>query len=336
METPDILVSVLVPAFNARATIDETLFSVRYQTYRKLEIIVVDDGSHDGTLEIAKRHAAMDSRVRLLMQRHAGVANARNRALSEASGMFVAPIDADDLWHPEKIEKQVLKMLECGPNICLVYTWYAWIDDESRIMNLLTPCNEGSVFTKLWAENFIGNASSPLIRRQAIVDAGGYDPSLLARNAQGCEDWKLYLQLAQTGEFGVVREVLTGYRHSRDSMSSDVLQMMRSYLLVGTDFKNEYLEHNDVFCNGWLVVTEYLLRRAIRESEYLSAFRALLFIFNESPYTCLRVVSALTKLVITRFRSKMFSSGTWNKELNTRSGSAPLPFAKLPRTSSGR
>src|SRR5262245_57856494 len=97
------VVSVVVPAFNAGATLDQTLRSVRAQTYTHLEVIVVDDGSKDATAEIALAHAKSDARIRLVRQANGGVASARNAGIREARAALVAPIDADDLWAPTKI-----------------------------------------------------------------------------------------------------------------------------------------------------------------------------------------------------------------------------------------
>src|SRR5260221_13860612 len=89
------LVSVIIPAYNAQATLDETLNSVRSQTHRNLEIVVVDDGSTDDTAIVAQRHSAVDSRVHIIRQDNAGVAAARNAGIAATSGRYVAPIDAD-------------------------------------------------------------------------------------------------------------------------------------------------------------------------------------------------------------------------------------------------
>src|SRR5438034_11633591 len=98
------LVSVVIPAFNASATIDETIRSVRSQSHRDLDIIVVDDGSIDDTVAIAQRHAAYDSRIRIITQCNAGVAAARNAGWRAARADFIALLDADDLLTPSKTE----------------------------------------------------------------------------------------------------------------------------------------------------------------------------------------------------------------------------------------
>ncbi len=264
-------VSVLVPAYNASATIDETLLSIRAQTHRNLEIIVVDDGSRDQTCQIVERHAAEDERVCLLAQANAGVAGARNRALASASGHYVAPVDADDLWRPDKIARQLAMALERGPAVSLVYTWYASIDGESRIRKVFRPSAEGHVLPALCAGNIVGHASSPLMRTTDVIRSGGYDASLRARAAQGCEDWQLYLKLAELGEFAVVRAPLTGYRQTEQGMSSDAAQMFRSHHLVMSEFQRAHPEHRDEFRRGQQDIARYLLRRAIRASQYRAA-----------------------------------------------------------------
>src|SRR5437879_4343856 len=95
------LVTVVIPAFDAARTIAETLHSVRSQTHRRLEILVVDDGSNDSTPQIVQRQGVEDRRIRLIQQPNAGVAAARNRGIAEATSDVVATIDADDLWRPE-------------------------------------------------------------------------------------------------------------------------------------------------------------------------------------------------------------------------------------------
>ena len=227
------LVTAIIPACNAGRTIDETLRSVREQTYGNLEILVVDDGSTDDTALRAEAHAQADPRVRLIRQDNAGVAAARNRAVAEARGDFIAPIDADDLWMPTKIQKQMRTMLARGPRCGLVYTWQAKIDDQGRVISASRrPEAEGYVLPHMLFGNLVGSGSPALMRKQAIVEAGGYDSSLRAQRAQGCEDFKLYLRISERYEFAVVKEFLTGYRSLEDAMSMDLLQMLRSHNLV--------------------------------------------------------------------------------------------------------
>ena len=111
------LVSVIVPAYNAEAFIGDTLDSIINQTYTNLEVLVVDDGSQDRTPEIVESIAQKDPRVILLRQSNAGVAAARNLAIQKSTGDYIAPIDADDIWYPQKLEKQMQCMLTADPSV---------------------------------------------------------------------------------------------------------------------------------------------------------------------------------------------------------------------------
>jgi glycosyltransferase involved in cell wall biosynthesis len=125
-------VAVVIPAHNAERILDATLRSARGQSYPRLEIIVVDDGSTDTTAQIAAENCAEDRRVRLVSQPNGGVAAARNRGIKETSADYLAPLDADDLWHWEKIERQMAAMSRAGDCCGLVYGLSATIDAEDR------------------------------------------------------------------------------------------------------------------------------------------------------------------------------------------------------------
>ena len=127
------LVSVIVPAYNAAATIGETLRSALAQTYPQLEVLVVDDGSTDATADIVRSFVARDPRVRLLQQANAGVAAARNLAIAQSRGAYVAPLDADDLWHPQKIALQLEALRRGGPRVGVVYCWWRVIDMRAAL-----------------------------------------------------------------------------------------------------------------------------------------------------------------------------------------------------------
>jgi glycosyltransferase involved in cell wall biosynthesis len=156
------LVSVVIPAYNGAATINETLRSVRSQTHTNLEIIVVDDGSTDATGVIAARHSALDPRLRIVRQANAGVAAARNHGWRTAASGLIAFVDADDLWSPDKIERQ-LTALRAMPEAGLVYSGYVIIDAASCITLQWehTP-HQGDVLRQLLIENFVGNGSAAL------------------------------------------------------------------------------------------------------------------------------------------------------------------------------
>ncbi|MEQ8965585.1 MAG: glycosyltransferase [Azospirillaceae bacterium] len=229
-------VSVVVPAYNAAATIAETLASASAQTYRHLEILVVDDGSRDATVEIVEAHRERDPRVVLLRKANGGVASARNLGIERARGAYVAPLDADDHWHPLKTERQVAALEAAGQDVAVAYSPYRRIDGQGRVIGRspVYGC-EGRVLFRHMGFNFVGNGSGMLVRRDPVVALGGYDASLRARGGEGCEDLLLQLKLAVDHRFVCVPDYLVGYRELPGNMSSDDARMSLAHLLVLDD-----------------------------------------------------------------------------------------------------
>src|SRR4051812_37096050 len=200
------MVSVVIPVRNGERFLPQTLRSVLGQTFRELDVVVVDDGSTDTTAEIVTSMARGDARVRYVEAIGAGVAAARNQGIEAARSDLIAPVDADDLWLPDKIELQVQRLSEAGNDAALVYSWVYLIDVEDRVAAILRPFDEltmrsmeGDVFLPLLYKSFFANGSAPLIRRRCIEEVGGYDTGLSRR-----EDWDLSLRLAARWPFALV------------------------------------------------------------------------------------------------------------------------------------
>lgn len=224
------LVTVVIPAYNAAGKIETALHAACSQTYRDLEVVVVDDGSTDDTAERVMAAADRDARIRLVQQSNRGVAAARNHGIRVARGSFIAPLDHDDLWLPSKIERQVASLDALGPAAGMAYTWWASIDAGDEVLGLAGTWRLcGNVADALVHLNFIGNASVPLFRRDVVERVGGYSCSLKERGGQGCEDWDLTLRVAERSLCAVVPAYLTGYRASQASMSSRTDQMAASF-----------------------------------------------------------------------------------------------------------
>lgn len=237
------LVSVIIPAYNAATFLPRTLESVLKQTYTNLEVLVIDDGSTDETCEIVQQFVQRDRRVCLLRQANAGVAAARNLGIQQAKGEFIAPIDADDLWYPDNIAAQVQCAIAGGEPVGVVYSWSVYIDETDQPLGGVRAFKiEGNVFLTLLCHNFLGNASASLIRRSYLDQSGLYDPELRAQQAQGCEDWDVYLRLAEHCEFRVVPQLLVGYRKLMKSMSRDYTAMAKSYRLVLQGIRSRHPE----------------------------------------------------------------------------------------------
>ncbi|MDY6897433.1 MAG: glycosyltransferase family 2 protein [Cyanobacteriota bacterium] len=242
------LVSVIIPAYNAEQFINKTLESVLSQTYENIEVLVIDDGSQDKTAEIVESIARKDSRVVLLQQENSGVAAARNLGINNSIGEFIAPIDADDIWYPQNLEKQVQCLLQAESFVGLVYSWSVDINEEDKLTGDFRAADiEGDVFTTLLCHNFLGNASSTLIRRSCVEKIGGYSTKLKSQNAQGCEDWDFYLRIAEHYQFQVVPEFFIGYRKIANTMSGDYKQMANSHDLMLKGVKKNHRQIPQIF-----------------------------------------------------------------------------------------
>ena len=228
------LVSVIVPAYNAEATLSATLGSVLAQTHRRLEVLVVDDGSRDETGMIARRVAETDSRLSVLSQANSGVARARNFGLSRCSGDFIAWIDADDIWHPRKLARQLEIFRRSRRPLSFVYSGYRLIDENDRILRNLRPLTDvsGSTLCLQIASNFFSNTSSIVVPSAVMEAIGGHEPRLRDWQIEGAEDFLLQLRLAMSGPAGCCRSALVGYRMHARNMSSHFVRSARSNLKV--------------------------------------------------------------------------------------------------------
>jgi glycosyltransferase involved in cell wall biosynthesis len=206
------LVSVAIPVFNGEKYIREALDSAFAQTFQRFEVIVVDDGSVDRTLDIV---AGYGERVQVVRQHNRGNASARNRAITTARGEWIAVLDADDRWDPRKLETQ-LRFIDTAD---VIYTAAITFGDLSRVGNAPArdgDCPSGDIFDELLAANFIPH-SSVLIRTELVRRIGGYDETLRTT----C-DWDLWLRLSAAGAlFAACREPLTHYRWGAMSVSKN-------------------------------------------------------------------------------------------------------------------
>lgn len=203
------------------------------QTYTALEIIVVNDGSTDHTAKLIEQMAMSDSRIRLLSTSNRGVAAARNTGIEASSGQFVAFLDADDLWHRTKIEKQVNALNRLSSRWAAVYTLHYIINEDDEIIRPgSSDVARGYIYARHLNVKYVGNGSALLVRRNVALAIGGFDSSYAAAGIGGCEDLDFELRLAARYFIEVVPERLVGYRKYPGSMSSDHLRMGKSALEV--------------------------------------------------------------------------------------------------------
>jgi peptidoglycan/xylan/chitin deacetylase (PgdA/CDA1 family) len=213
-------VSVVVPAYNAAATLTATLNSLRRQTLRDFEAIVVDDGSADDTFQIAQAIAAADGRFRAVSKPNGGVSSAYNRGLREASGAWVLFLDSDDLLRRRALER-LLAAARATPGAGVAVGAAARMDGRGRVwrsprFDLSEP------FARLAYECAIPAIHSAMVRRELALEIGGFDESL-----RTSEDWDFWQRLARTGAaFAQIDDEVALYRSQPGSLSKNIAQLV--------------------------------------------------------------------------------------------------------------
>ncbi|MBD2103235.1 glycosyltransferase family A protein [Leptolyngbya sp. FACHB-261] len=221
------VISVIVPAYNAEGTILETIRSVQQQTFTDFELIVVDDGSRDRTLKVLE--TIEDERLKVFSYENAGAAIARNRGMVQAKGEFIAFLDADDLWTPDKLEAQ-LRALQQHPEAGVAYSWTEFVDKDGKFLYAQKPVHfEGNVYAQLLLRNFFVCGSIPLIRKAAIDSVGEFDPAL--KLAHDRDYWQ---RLAAQWPFVLVPQYQIQYRQSSSSLSAN-LDFREKYSLLAVE-----------------------------------------------------------------------------------------------------
>ncbi|AFZ29987.1 glycosyl transferase family 2 [Gloeocapsa sp. PCC 7428] len=216
--------SVIIPVYNGEKTILKTVESVQQQTFFNFELIVINDGSTDSTLELLAH--LREPRMKVLSYENGGLPVARNRGIANATGEFITFIDADDLWTPNKLELQ-LAVLQQHPDADAVYSWTLYLNEEGTAFHQGEQLHfQGNVLPQLLLSNFIASGSNIMIRKQAIASVGYFDPTL-----RSCEDWDYWLRLAAHCAFVVVPKYQIIYRQSTTAMSSKV-EVMEKHLLI--------------------------------------------------------------------------------------------------------
>ena len=227
-DTPDrCTISVVVTAYNSAAFIRAALESVVKQSFRDFEMIVVDDGSTDGTGEIVEQYRG--PRVSVIRQANQGPAGSLNTGLRMAQGRYIALLDGDDTWHPDKLLLH-FEAFEQHPEADLTFSWSDWIDEAGNPVGLHSRrCTGTFGFNSLVEDFVIGNTSSAVIRRSALDVIGLCDPRL-----SRYYDVDLFLRIALRGNNRVraVPAVLTYYRRHTGQMSRDWRAMERDWNML--------------------------------------------------------------------------------------------------------
>ena len=242
-------VSIITPNYNNSKFISETIESVLSQTYTNWEMIIVDDCSEDGSYEIIFEYTKIDSRIKVYrMDRNMGAAYCRNRAIELSQGEYLAFLDSDDLWLPQKLEKQLLFMQKNVSDFC--FTEYEHIDENGRSLGKIAKALKILTYKRMLLHDFVG--CSTVVYKQDLSNKH-FGPILYS-----CNDYALFLNvLRYTKNAMGYSEVLAKYRISNDSLSQNKFKKISDFfeLMVKYQYKNIFISF---FCLVSNQVIKYL------------------------------------------------------------------------------
>jgi len=214
------LISVIIPMYNTSSYIEKTIESVLTQTYKNLEVVVVDDGSTDNSGEIVKALMLKDSRVKYIFQPNSGVSAARNNAIAHSTGEYLAFLDSDDLWLPQKLEKQMARIIATGMNAC--YCGYQYFCEDVMGKKFPERYVEGRILLEVIKEKVSVWTSTVVVKKSIVIDN-----SISFRSGLNwAEDMDFFYRLIYKCEFCCVKETLALYRQRPNSLSVSPNRML--------------------------------------------------------------------------------------------------------------
>lgn len=308
------LVSVIVPTYNIEKYISATIESVLNQTYPHFELLIVDDESPDRSVEICQQYN--DPRIKIISQKNRGLAGARNTGIRHAQGDYIALLDGDDLWLPEKLASHV-EHLETNAHVGVSFSRSEFIDGEGQSLGIYQmPKFRDITPGYLLCRNPIGNGSAPVIRRE-VFDAisyqdnlhGSYEDCYFDENFRQSEDIECWFRIAAYTSWQIegISEALTLYRVNGEGLSANVIKQLDSW----EQFISKHRDQSAKLMAEWesparAYQLRYLARRAIRLKDPIMAVKFVnqalathwLIVFSEPNRTLVTIAAAyLLKLL---------------------------------------
>jgi glycosyltransferase involved in cell wall biosynthesis len=265
-------VSVIIPVYGVEKYIASTIQSVLDQTYKNFEILIIDDASSDKSIEIC--HKFTDSRIRIIHQANRGLAGARNTGIRHAQGEYLAFLDGDDLWLPQKLEKQI-ECLENSPAVGVSFCRSAFIDEQGKPLGTYQmPKLKGITTPYLLCRNPVGNGSAPVIRREVFEAIkftdnlhGNVEDFYFDEHFRQSEDIECWIRISIQTDWQIegITEALTLYRVNSGGLSANMLKQLDSWekVIEKTRFyAPEIVTQWETLARAYQL--RYLARRAVR------------------------------------------------------------------------
>ncbi len=282
--------SVVIPVYNVAEYIKKCLDSVLAQTFSSFEIVCVNDGSPDNSVELIQQYS--DPRIRIINQKNKGLAAARNTGINASRGIFVALLDSDDFWAPTKLSKH-FRHLQSDPQIGISYSASHFVDGKGQRLGIgQFPKTKNIGAKDIFCRNPIGNGSAPVLRKSmlnelavpAVID-GEYRLQYFDENMRQSEDVEFWLRASLKGQLKIegIPEALTYYRVNMSGLSANLDQQYESWLYSVKQNRKISPE----FVDRWFPLASayqkrYLARRAIQSRNTLKAFQLLWESFRQS------------------------------------------------------
>lgn len=263
-------VSVVMPVYNVERFVADSVQSVLNQSFRDFELLIVDDGGTDNSIDICRKF--VDPRIRIIVQENRGLAGARNTGIRNARGTYIAFLDSDDLWHPEKLKKHVNHLRSC-PEVGVSFSGARLIDDLGNAIGIVQSPKLVDIRPEdIFRRNPVSNGSTPVIRRVVFdgVSHASFRPGEVNwfdesfRQSEDIECW-MRISLMTNWAFEGIAGCLTLYRINEGGLSANITRQFESWLGV----RDRVQALAPRFARRWSAEAEayqlrYLARRAVR------------------------------------------------------------------------
>lgn len=252
------LVSIITPSYNSEKFIAETIQSIQNQTHQNWEMIIVDDCSTDKTVSIIEKFVQNDNRVRLFqLKKNSGAGIARETALSKACGDYISFLDADDLWKPLKLEKQLQFLQE--NKVPFTFTFYECINEEGNALNRIIEAPMNLTYSQLFFCNYVGNLTG--------IYEVNYFGKIAISSSRKRQDWIVWLTiLKKIKSAKPVPESLAYYRIRDNSLSASKVDLLKHNFAVYRNF------HGFNFIFSLFIMVGFLFAQLVIKPHYIKKF----------------------------------------------------------------
>lgn len=269
------VVSVIIPTYNRADHIEQAIRSVLDQTHEKIEIIVINDGSSDDTSEVLAKYED-NKKIKLLQnERNKGRSRTRNRGIKQSQGEYICILDDDDQWAPTKVEKQVERFDQLGPEYALVYTW-AFVKSGQRTVSKMSDTKRGNIYPEILGSYELNPHTSYMIRSSCLDEIGGYDPEF-----QYGEDWDLTIRIGKQWKVDYIPEYLSIVNSHEGNLLS--IEQMAHYDKMLVKFNEEFQQYPEQ--RRRLLANKYEMKGLVNvaEKDWFGSVRAFSQSFRTRP-----------------------------------------------------